>query len=244
MSSIYESEKLLAEYLLLHYGTPEEILPPDLTWPAGMREALDFPCRTAAHFSPGRVARGLDLGCGVGRATFEMARSCDTVTGIDLSQSFITAAEALRTEAPLVYQRIDEGWLRTTLTARRPAGIRADQLRFCQGDVMNLPADLGSFERVHAANLLCRLPDPQRLLDRLPALVQPGGQLVLATPGTWLEEFTPPAKWPPAATFAWLTAALDAGFLLERHLEEPFLMRETARKFQWSRSLVTVWRRR
>jgi len=74
-------------------------------------------------------------------------------------------------------------------------------------------------------------------------LVQPGGELVLATPCTWLEEFTPPANWPATSTLAWLKAALAPWFSLEREAEEPFLIRETARKFQWSTALVTVWQR-
>ncbi len=240
---MYESDQLLAEYLLFHYGTADEILPPERAWPAGMREALDFPQRTVAHFTAGTVARGLDLGCAVGRSAFELARSCDHVTGIDFSQTFIRAAEALRCGATLTYERLEEGRLRTQLTARKPAGVAGDKLRFCHGDAMQLPADLGSFERVHAANLLCRLAEPQRLLDRLPALVKPGGELVLATPCTWLEEFTPPQHWPPGNTFAWLKAALEPDFLLVRRAEEPFLIRETARKFQWTSALVTVWRR-
>ena len=244
MRSIYESEKLLAEYLLFHYGEPDEILPPGQAWPAGMHSALDFACRTVAHFAPGRVARGLDLGCAVGRSTFEMARSSDEVLGIDFSQAFVRAAEALRAGESLVYQRLEEGTLRTELTARAPASACGARLRFAQGDAMNLAADIGTFERVHAANLLCRLAEPQRLLDRLPALVAPGGQLVLATPCTWLEEFTPPAHWPPAGTLEWLKASLESCFVLERQVEEPFLIRETARKFQWSNSLVSVWHRK
>lgn len=243
MSSIYESDKLLAEYLLFHYGAADEILPSARDWPAGMHEALDFPQRTVAYFSPGTVARGLDLGCAVGRAAFELARSCDQVTGIDFSQAFIGAAEALRRGESLAYERTEEGHLRTRLLAHPPAGVARDRLRFVQGDALHLPADLGVFDRVHAANLLCRLAAPQRLLDRLPVLVKPGGELVLATPCTWQEEFTLPEHWPPAGTFAWLKAALEPEFSLVRQAEEPFLMRETARKFQWTRSLVTVWRR-
>ena len=101
----------------------------------------------------------------------------------------------------------------------------------------------GQFDRVHAANLLCRLPDPQRLLVRLPDLVKPGGELVIATPCTWLAEFTPPENWPPAGTFDWLQSKLTPAFSLELLTDEPFLIRETARKFQWATSQVTVWRR-
>ena len=77
----YESERLLAEYLLFHYGSPEEILPPDA--PAGMREALDFAVRTTRHFSSGKGARTLDLGCAVGRSTYELARDSAETIGID-----------------------------------------------------------------------------------------------------------------------------------------------------------------
>ncbi|MEO5712659.1 MAG: putative 4-mercaptohistidine N1-methyltransferase [Luteolibacter sp.] len=243
MSAIYESDKLLSEYLLFHFGTAEEILPTDRTWPAGMREALDFAKRTPAHFSSSKVARGLDLGCAVGRSAFEMAATCDEVTGIDFSHAFIRAAETLRNGGALSYERREEASISTRLEAKLPAGVDGSKIRFLQGDAMDLPEDLGSFGRVHAANLICRLPEPKRLLDRLPSLVMPGGELVLATPCTWLEEFTPSENWPVAGTFEWLRQSLAPAFTLERQVEEPFLIRETARKFQWTTSLVTVWRR-
>lgn len=244
MSLIYESDKLLSEYLLFHFGTADEILPPNRIWPAGMREALDFPVRTVARFSPGEVARGLDLGCAVGRSAFEMARSCDQVTGVDFSHAFIRAAEALRNGEALAYERLEEAAMRTSLVAHAPAGVDGARLDFFQGDAMNLPKGLGVFDRVHAANLLCRLPQPKLLLERLPALVKPGGELVLATPCTWLEEFTPSENWPPSGTFDWLVEMLTPDFSLTCQAEEPFLIRETARKFQWTSSLVTVWKRR
>ena len=244
MSLIYESDKLLSEYLLFHFGAADEILPPDRVWPAGMLEALDFPVRTVARFSPGSVACGLDLGCAVGRSAFEMARTCDQVKGMDFSHAFIRAAEAMRRGETLEYERLEEASTRTALLARAPGGVDGARLEFFQGDAMHLPEGLGAFDRVHAANLLCRLPHPKLLLERLPALVKPGGELVLATPCTWLEEFTPAENWPPSGTFDWLMEMLTPDFSLTSQVEEPFLIRETARKFQWTSSLVTVWKRR
>ncbi|MEO5916708.1 MAG: putative 4-mercaptohistidine N1-methyltransferase [Luteolibacter sp.] len=243
MSDIYETDKLLAEYLLFHFGTADEMLPPGRSWPQGMREALDFAKRTPGHFSPHNVKRGLDLGCAVGRSAFEMSRTCDEVVGIDFSHAFIRAADALRNGETLAYERREEAALTTPLTTRLTDGCDGAKLRFLQGDAMDLPDSLGSFDRVHAANLLCRLPDPARLLGRLPSLVNPGGELVLATPCTWLEEFTPSSNWPVGGTFEWLRSKLAPDFELLRHLDEPFLIRETARKFQWTTSLVTVWQR-
>jgi SAM-dependent methyltransferase len=109
---------------------------------------------------------------------------------------------------------------------------------------MDLRPDLGAFDRVHAANLLCRLAEPARLLRRLPSLVKPGGELVLATPCTWLAEFTPPENWPTGTTFDWLCRTLAPDFELTLTADEPFLIRETARKYQWTVAQLTVWRKR
>ena len=63
------------------------------------------------------------------------------------------------------------------------------------GDATDLPGDLGSFDVVLAANLICRLAEPALFLQRLPGLVNPGGQLLMTTPFTWLADFTLPSKW-------------------------------------------------
>lgn len=243
MNVVYESEKQLSEYLLFHYGTAEEILPSDRVWPDGMHQALDFAKRTPTHFSAKRVSRGLDLGCAVGRSTFEMSRNSNEVIGLDFSHAFIAAAETLRTGKTVAYDRRDEAAITTRLQATVPFEIDTCKIRFVQGDAMDLPNDFGIFDRVHAANLICRLPEPKRLLDRLPSLVKRGGELVLATPCTWLEEFTPPENWPDIGTFEWLQQSLSPSFTLLKQTNEPFLIRETARKFQWTTSLVTVWQR-
>lgn len=244
MSAIYEDPAVLAEYLLFHYGAAEEILPPSVAWTEGMSQALDFAVRTPGHFAPKNAGRGLDLGCAVGRSTYEMSRSCGHVTGIDFSHAFINAANALREGKSVAYRRRDEGHLATELTARLPEGIDPTKVAFLQGDAMALPGDLGGFDRVHAANLICRLTDPVLLLDRFPDLVIPGGELILATPCTWLEGFTSAESWPPGDTLKWLEGHLGGAFELIHRTDEPFLIRETARKFQWTRSMLTVWRKR
>jgi len=240
----YESRRLLGEYLLFHYASPQEVLPPERKWPAGMEAALEFPARTAARFSAGRARRALDVGCAVGRSTFELARNCDHVIGVDFSQSFIHAAQMLSQGGEITYERLEEATLATPLLARAPVIPEAGEVSFAVADAMDLPSTLGGFDRVHAANLICRLPEPMRFLQRLPALVRPGGELVLATPCTWLAEFTPPDRWPERDTFGWLLETLGAHFDLLAQHEEPFLIRETARKFQWSTSMLSVWKRK
>jgi len=242
--NIYETRRLLDEYLLFHYGLPAEVLP----WETGPRDALGFSVRTVMELIdlPHTPCEStiLDLGCAVGRSSFELASFGVSVVGIDYSQSFVDAAATLAREGSMDYERVDEGSARTPLIARVPEGLRRDRVKFEQGDAMHLRPDLGSYDVVHAANLLCRLTDPLKLIERLPSLVNSGGQLLLTTPCTWLEEFTPRGHWPQGSTRDWLTSLLDPHFELAKTCDMPFLIREHARKYQWSVALGMRWVRK
>ena len=235
----YETQKLVDEYLLFHYASADEILP----YGFGRKDALNFARRTVCENTDTPRARALDLGCAVGRSAFELSRFCDEVIGIDYSAAFIQAADRIRSGENLAYERLEEAHVKTRLEASLPKDVRPGRVRFETGDAMNLRADLGSFDLVHAANLLCRLPEPARLLARLPELVKPGGTLILTTPCTWLEEYTPKENWPSGSTFDWLQETLAPAFTLETRRDMPFVIRETARKFQWTVALCSVWQR-
>ena len=195
MANPYESDQLLAEYLLFHYGTAEETLP----YPFGPREALGFPIRCVSECLDRerlpRDARALDLGCAVGRSTFELARYCQTSIGIDASRRFIAAAASLQRDGACVYARRDEGDLRAPLTARVPTEIDRRRVRFALGDAAMLPLGDDPFDVVLLANLIDRLPEPGRCLEQLSRIIKPGGQLIITSPYTWLEEFTPREHW-------------------------------------------------
>ena len=136
--------------------------------------------------------------------------------------------------------------------ARVPPEIDRGKVQFEVGDAMNLREDFGVFDVVLMANLIDRLPDPKRCLKRLPSLVRPGGQLIITSPYTWLEEFTPREAGLAASnataarclTLDGLRDALTEQFELAAVKDLPFLIREHARKFQWSVAQATLWRRR
>ena len=244
----YESDPLLNQYLLFHYGQPEDALP----YTFGPREALDFPVRCVTECFdltaiPNDV-RALDLGCAVGRSSFELARYCGQVVGIDYSKKFIAAAQRLQIEGVLDYQVKQVGDIYTQVSAQVPVDIDRSRVSFETGDAHDLRPDLSSFDIVLAANLLCRLRNPRQLLDRLPELVAPGGQLVITTPQTWLEEFTPRKNWIGATPQTGdpldaLRSKLKNSFTLTKVQDLPFLLREHARKFQWCVAQATIWQR-
>lgn len=247
MSGPYETEKLLNEYLLFHYGTPEEILP----YPYGPRDATDFPVRCVSEcVDTSRLksgARALDLGCAVGRSAFELARYCEEVIAVDFSHQFIEAAQKLRADGEVPYRRIEEGDISTPMVARAPEGIERKRVRFEVGDATALRGGLGHFDVVLLANLIDRLPDPSLCLARLWSLLPSGGQLIITSPYTWLTDFTPRDNWVGgrhATTLEGLRAALDRDFVFQRTQDLPFLIREHSRKFQWSVAQASLWIRR
>jgi putative 4-mercaptohistidine N1-methyltranferase len=242
----YESEILRDWYLLFHYGSPAEILDGVGFDPSGLPpRCLDFPVTTVeAADLTAEIDRALDLGCAVGRSTLELSKIAREVIGIDFSAAFIDAAEAIRRGENLTYHRYAEMHQREPLAVRLPEEIAPDRVSYETGDAMDLREDLGAFDLVHAANLLCRLPEPRRFLDRLPSLVKPGGHLVLATPATWMDVYTPRENQPTGVTLDYLKDHLGGDFDFLSATELPFLIREHQRKLQLSTSQTSVWVRR
>jgi SAM-dependent methyltransferase len=245
----YESPKLLGEYLLLHYGGGESVR---LAAPFVDASVTDtpFPVRCVRELlDPALLPAGataFEAGCSVGAAAFELARSCRLVEASDFSESFIHAARHLGETGRHAGIRLMEGSITEPFEATVPDGIDRNRVTFSVQDAMRLPEGTGPHDVVLAANLICRLPDPEAFLSRLPRLVKPGGQLLLTTPFTWLEEFTPRDRWiggwagGPSSEEE-LTRRLSGHFRLHRRVDLPFLIREHARKYQLGIALGTSW---
>jgi putative 4-mercaptohistidine N1-methyltranferase len=242
----YESDELLQQYLIFHYAKAAEQFP----YGFGGADALEFPKRCVTEgvdvSELPNDARGLDLGCSVGRSTFELARYCSEVIGVDYSQAFIDAANRMKTEGMHAAWRLDEGSATTLLDLKVDEAIDPNRVHFDVGDAQCIREDIGQFDVVIACNLICRLPEPMRLLRRLPQLLKPGGQLLITTPFTWLEEYTHTANWlgdGAQDSFAGLRSALEPDFELQQQWDMPFLIREHARKFQYSIAQASRWLR-
>jgi len=244
MANPYETDALLRAYLLLHFGNAADIfdgLP-------GPENAVDFPARCVRELRDpaARASSALDVGCAVGGSSFELARHCERVTGIDYSRGFIDAARELAASGHMDSLSPVEGDRVQPFRAKVDPAIDRPRVSFAVGDAMNLDPGLENFDIVLAANLICRLPDPRVFLARLPSLVKPGGQLLLATPFSWLEDYTPKENWlgGDRPSFDVLTEILSPDFDLELRVELPFVIREHARKFQYGVSLGSRWRRK
>ena len=249
MNGADSSERALAAHLLGHYGVPVEVLP----FAFGPREALAFPVRCAdlaRRACPGG-RRALDLGCTVGRSSFELCRQFGEVVALDPSERFIRTARYLQAEGCLSYRRADEGEIGTPLVARIDPAIDRRRVTFGVADPDRLPAVPGPFDCVLAANLLERCRDPQALLDRCFDLVSAGGVLVLTSTYAWADGPAPTSNWlggfcsNGAEVYGARTvrAVLSSGFTPCSEGEMPLLVREHARGYRWMVAHAMVWRR-
>lgn len=256
----YESDKLLNEYMMLHFGTAADILP----FGAVPSEWLNFPQRCASLVAKWATRlhlpkeRALDIGCAVGGSSFELSRSYEHVVGVDLSANFIRAAQHMQAKGAVPYFRRDQGELGEECVARA-AGTGAamtGQVHFERADACALPLELGGFDACLLANLLCRLPEPTACLERLGGpngLVKPGGLAVVVSPYTWMEEHTPKHTWlggykgadgESVYTDATLRATFAKnGFELLDEEDMPLLIREHERKYQLIVSHAMIFRR-
>jgi putative 4-mercaptohistidine N1-methyltranferase len=245
----YESDAQLAQYLLFHYGKHEEILP----YAFGPVDALFFPVRCAelaSHWSR-KKSRALDLGCAVGRTTFELARNFSEVIGLDASRRFVETANQLKLAGELVYQFPLEGEILQSYVAQVPLAIARERVTFLHGDACQLDPKLGVFDLIIMANLIDRLPAPKWCLENMASFLVDDGVLLIASPYSWLKSVTPQDQWlggikrdeKSIFTLETLQSLLQKDFELMERKDMPFLIREHARKYQWSVAEATIWRK-
>jgi len=252
----YETSELVDQYLLFHWGTDEEQRDEVITEHIGHPGHMNLMERTVELMNEHTrgTGRALDLGCAVGRTTFDLGRTFKSATGLDFSQAFIDAANYLKAEGTLGYNRIETGRYTTPLQATVAPEIDRSKIDFVVGDAMALGAikplgEKGPYDAILLSNLMCRLTDPGQCLEQFTrddTYIARGGILVFASPNTWMEQYTDPDKFLDGAsneaTLAQLGALLP-GFKRLHDEDLPFMIREHRRKYEYIVSQVSVWRK-
>eukprot|EP00161_Ancyromonas_sigmoides_P013173 TRINITY_DN3380_c0_g1_i1.p1 TRINITY_DN3380_c0_g1~~TRINITY_DN3380_c0_g1_i1.p1 ORF type:complete len:223 (+),score=0.90 TRINITY_DN3380_c0_g1_i1:78-746(+) len=172
-SVVYESERAVDEYLQFHYETPDKIWKfSEISAPGTdfMPKCAEI-CAKFANLEG--ESRALDLGCAVGRASFELSKGFSEVVGIDFSAAFISAAQAIQKSQKSDYSALISGEIREKRTVFAPKNANSDRISFEIGDACELNCEkLGEFDAILAANLLCRLPHPMKFLESVPKLLK------------------------------------------------------------------------
>lgn len=201
-----------------------------------------------------------------GKMSFNITRQGDILDNLesDLSSNEI---KAQNTQSAL--------WIKNNFSFNFPDFIQNSQWNdvkekctFLQGDACNLPltGQLSNFDLVLGANLIDRLYDPNQFLTKIGSHIKQGGYLVLTSPYTWLEQYTPKDKWIGArdneTTLQALGRIFNGSFepvnlkgvfniadYSDLELEGsnafsvPFVIKETERKYQLTYAQLSVWKK-
>ena len=240
----YEQRSTVDEYLAFHYpdGDPlAELLP----GAPPLEERFPFAVRRL--WRGGR--RALDVGAAVGRVTLELAKDHEHAIGLDLSHALIRSAHEVQRSGCARYATQLEGNL------EREHEVPVESLanaRFLVGNALALPFSDKTFDTVVALNLVDRVPDPRKALDELARVSRQGGTLIIASPYTWLEEYTPQENWlggfvgnqGPVRGIEAVREHLSYAFTSEEELRFPFFIPHHARSGQVGVALVQRFERK
>ncbi len=243
----YETDEQISEYLEFHYG-------------AEYFGVKNFPqaCIDTLFKTTGDLTfkKALDLGCAVGRSSFELARHIPHVDALDFSTRFIRNALNLIEHGNVRYLITDEG----ELTQLKQASLEdfnltdtIPRVHFTQGDAINLKEIYTGYDLIFAGNLIERLYDPASFLSQIHHRLTPGGILVLTSSYTWDEEYTEKKNWlggykvngENRSSYDALQDILKTHFHeFSPPVEIPYVVRETSRKHQHNIAQMTFWKRK
>jgi SAM-dependent methyltransferase len=182
----------LSTYGWDHY---HEFAPPE--WGADERAGAVSRCLEHSLNLVGDSMSGnaIDVGCSVGRATFDLAQRTDgLVLGVDVNFSMLQVAQTvLRTgEAHYPLRRVGVVYDRCEFPVQF-AGV--DRVDFWACDALALPFPSQSFSCAVALNVLDCVVSPRGFLDSVADILAAGGSAVFSTPYDWSGTVTPIEAW-------------------------------------------------
>lgn len=239
----YETDPLISQSLEFHYGNEYFGVP-------------NFPVtcinRCKEFFMKGPHLKALDIGCSVGRFSFELAKYFEHVDAIDFSTRFIQQGVHLKEAGIIRYAITSEGDLvdyKELKLSDLGYDELIDRIHFIQGDACNLKPIFKGYHFVFCGNLIDKLHNPTLFLTSISDRLKPKGILALTSPYNWLEKYTDKSNWLGGIrvngeyqkTLEGLKILLKPRFNLLVTEDIPLVIRETERTFQHSIAQLTLW---
>ena len=126
----------------------------------------------------------VELGCGAGRVTLELANAKRSVVAIDSDPAVLALATSVveRGEAEVLLRRVGADYAPARIVAPE---LQGRPVTFALADALNPPLPAESFDAVVALNLLDNVRVPSTLVGQVDALLKPGGLALFSTPYAW-----------------------------------------------------------
>ena len=253
--STYETDINVAKACDFHYG--KEMFGID-NFAKTIADMAIEAVQADAHFAKRTDLKVLDVGCSVGRTSFELAKHFNEVTGLDFTARNIRIAHQLQTTGSVLYTIAQEGEV-MDFEERTLNEFGLDKFaakcEFLQQDASNMKPIFTGYDMIVSANLLEKLYEPQKFLTDIAHRLNTGGLLLLASSYDWNEEATPkdkslggfkdPKTGENVNSFDTISEMLNKDFeLLKAPFDLEFIQRQTARKFEHGISQVSLWKKR
>ncbi|MDI5967270.1 class I SAM-dependent methyltransferase [Streptantibioticus silvisoli] len=253
---LYDKSREISRYLLMHYGEPTDVFDRSshpLAAAHGYPGRLSRMLEEAARATGTRVADMLDVGCNVGGVTHALSTwVADRVVGVDISPRSIEIARALTRGRGGSFSVAELGPFTRdiVLTLPEPAGRAA--VEFEVGDAGALRGTDGGYDAVLLSNVLDRVDDPAACLAQFsgPAgILRGGGLLMIACPWSWYPEFSHPGVWLGSAhdrtsSAQALEQLMRDGYDLVAEQDQPGVLRQNPREYDYFEAHVTIWKKR
>jgi putative 4-mercaptohistidine N1-methyltranferase len=243
----YETDSEVIQYCETHYGSPQ------LAVPNFQKELADF-CIEVTGSAQQQCA--LDLGCKTGRTTWELARTFNNVTGVDLSARTIRIAIQLQEQGRFNYIFPEEGevcdYRQVTLEDFELKPL-VKKVKFLQSDFANLKNVFSGYDLILLNDILDRIYQPKELLSQLHRRMNENGVLVIATAWDWDKKYTKPENWlggyrssaEPVRGIETVEELLKENFIkTDQTTTLPSVFRINKRKSILKEVEITVWMKR
>ncbi|GBC59754.1 SAM-dependent methyltransferase [Desulfonema ishimotonii] len=138
----------------------------------------------------------LDVGCAVGRFTFEMSAKSDLAVGIDRSVAFIRWARKLMCDRRVIFSVITEGQMTERKEIVLPAHWKSEKVEFIVANALALPFPNSCFSALASLNMLDKVTKPLRhLLEVNRVARHRGARFIFTDPFSWSDKNAPKNEW-------------------------------------------------
>ncbi len=187
----YADISLASSYMDLHYGTLDDV-PASIATLVNPKPFWETVVEMAKPQGSRKNLCALDLGCSVGRYTFELARFSDLAVGMDLNFSAVSSAARFHRTKRVFFERRKHGRCFEKIeTSFSPP----QNVFFLVGDALNPPFSAKAFDFVSSLNLVDNVTLPLVLIGQMDALLKQGCSLVMGSPYEWRADLCEPSQW-------------------------------------------------
>ncbi|MDK2080452.1 5-histidylcysteine sulfoxide synthase [Aliarcobacter butzleri] len=176
-NNFYESDESISSYCDLYYGKDNLY--------------TNYVDLLKPYLKDLKNSKALDLGCCVGRTSFELAKIYDEVLGIDFSANYINIGVKLKLYDFVNYKiKKEDKTFEERAISLKDFDLEKvkDKVSFMQGDACNLKEIYKDFNLIFYSSLIDKLYYPKKFLEDVSRRINKNGFFVFLSSHNWFNE--------------------------------------------------------